>query len=506
MRRELELKVELSKSDVERLGGKLPASDLAVGPAATRRLRTVYFDTLEHDLHAAGVSLRLRNQNGRWLQTVKADQQVANGISNPVELEAPVESDKPDLGKIADKKIKRTVQNAAKGTSLHPIFETVVRRTTRRIKAQGDDIELAIDDGVVRAGRASRELREAELELKAGSAAGLLLAAEKLLGDQELKLSAYSKAERGYQLASSRSDTNVTPEKARPARVGRKDTCAKAFSNILASASRQILANRQAVLHTDDPEGAHQLRNGLRRLRSALRALRFLADGSSLRAFERSARDMGRCVGMLRNADVVISAIHAPAEAAASDKTGFAELRKALVRDLHDRRNKVRTALRGPGWTKLQIYLSLWPRTLEEGRVLDERITKYARKVLSKAWKKTDDLGGELERLDAEHRHEMRKALKNLRYQTEFFAPLFEKRETRYFIEQLKSLQDVFGYVNDVCMAPHLVEVQEELKAGADAARAANYAVGWHEAEAAHVWRQADKGWKALKHSARFWI
>jgi len=89
MQRERELKFELSKSDVQRLGGELPVGDLSVGAAATKKLRTVYFDTPKHDLHAAGISLRLRRQNGGWRQTVKADQHVADGVSNPVELEAP---------------------------------------------------------------------------------------------------------------------------------------------------------------------------------------------------------------------------------------------------------------------------------------------------------------------------------------------------------------------------------------------------------------------------------
>src|SRR5262245_14244629 len=88
MPRELELKVELTKSDVVRLAGELSVSDLSVGPAATEKLRTVYFDTPKHDLRAAGISLKLRRQNGGWLQTVKTDQQIVNGISNPVELEA----------------------------------------------------------------------------------------------------------------------------------------------------------------------------------------------------------------------------------------------------------------------------------------------------------------------------------------------------------------------------------------------------------------------------------
>src|SRR5262245_55068476 len=104
MQRDLELKLELSKSDVERLGGELPQAELEIGPPSRKKLRSIYFDTPKHDLHAAGISLRLRRRNGGWLQTVKADQHVAGGLSNPIELEAPVHQEEPDLAKIADKK------------------------------------------------------------------------------------------------------------------------------------------------------------------------------------------------------------------------------------------------------------------------------------------------------------------------------------------------------------------------------------------------------------------
>src|SRR5437899_8887264 len=118
---------------------ELPEGELGIGPPTRKKLRSIYFDTPEHDLHAAGISLRLRRHNGSWLQTVKADQHVEGGVSNPVELETPVDGEAPDLAKIADKKIKRAVKKAAKGTTLRPVFETVVQRTTRTIKAQGSE-------------------------------------------------------------------------------------------------------------------------------------------------------------------------------------------------------------------------------------------------------------------------------------------------------------------------------------------------------------------------------
>ena len=451
----LELKVELDKSDVDRLAGEAAAAgDLSIGPAVTKELRTIYFDTPEHDLHAACISLRLRRQDGGWQQTVKVDQHVEGGLSNPIELQTYVEEERPDITKIADKKVRRAVQKTLSGTSLRPVFETVVQRTTRNIKVQDSEIEFAIDNGEVRAGNERQDLREAELELKAGSAEGLLLTAEKLLAGHELKLSSRSKAERGYRLVLGKKDNSTEPEKARPACVSRKDSSRKALSSMLESAVRQVQVNRRAVLESDDPEAAHQLRIGLRRLRSALWALRPFVDRSSLRAFEQSARDIGRHVGKLRDTDVLISGVHAPAEAAVADKAGFAELHQALMRNREAERDDVRRVLSGSQWSKLQFYLTLWPRTLVDIDGANKSITKHARNVLAKAWKKPAKLGRHLDSLDSAQRHEMRKALKKLRYQAEFMAPLFDERDGKQFIRQLKALQDVFGYVNDVRIAP----------------------------------------------------
>jgi CYTH domain len=134
MRRDLELKLELSKSDVWRLG-ELPVGDLSVGPAATRKLRTVYFATSKYDLHAAGISLRLRSQNGGWLQTVEADQHVADAVSNPVGLKASVAGEEPDLAKIANKKVKGVIQKAVQGTHCIPRLIEVQKQPDTRIDA-----------------------------------------------------------------------------------------------------------------------------------------------------------------------------------------------------------------------------------------------------------------------------------------------------------------------------------------------------------------------------------
>ena len=501
--RELELKVELTPADLARLEWRTPPADLSTSSPKRIRLRSIYYDTPKHGLHAAGISLRVRRQDEGWVQTVKADQHV-DGVSNPIEVEASVGSEAPELDKITDKKLRRKIEKAIKATALHPVFETIVQRTTRKLRAKGGEVELAVDEGQVRTGDAKTDLREAELELKAGSAEALVFAAEKLLGDLSFELSRRSKAERGYRLALGKTD-EAEPQKAKPARIRRKDDCATALTAILGSAARQINVNRRALFETDDPEAAHQLRIGLRRLRSALRTLRPVTDGPSLPAFERCARDLGRAVGKLRDADVLIASMVPPVEASARDQAGFTELREALTRYRTSTRDEVRVALRGPDWTKLQLYLTLWPQILEENAHLDKPITKHARKVLRKAWIKPAKLGRKLDTLDATHRHEMRKALKKLRYEVEFFAPLFSHRKTQRFIRQLKTLQDVFGYVNDARMASTLIAIQKGERAGDEAAAAAGLVVGTHQAEARHVWKGANPAWKKLDRLPRFW-
>ena len=73
-------------------------------------------------------------------------------------------------------------------------------------------------------------------------------------------------------------------------------------------------------------------------------------------------------------------------------------------------------------------------------------------------------------------------------------------------MHQLKGLQDIFGYMNDVDMAPRPITIQQERQAGNDAARAASYTLGHHEAEAPHVWRRVNKAWHKLERSPRFWV
>ena len=60
------------------------------------------------------------------------------------------------------------------------------------------------------------------------------------------------------------------------------------------------------------------------------------------------------------------------------------------------------------------------------------------------------------DKLDARGRHKLRIAVKKLRYATEFFASLFERKKEKKarekFEKLLKSLQDALGKLNDIAV------------------------------------------------------
>jgi inorganic triphosphatase YgiF len=139
----------------------------------------------------------VRRVGRRWVQTVKADTEVRAGISNPVEIEGEVGGIKPELSSVPDRAVRKQIKKALDGSALVPVFETVVRRTTRRLRVgEQGEVELALDHGVVRSPAGSSEIREAELELKSGTAGSLLTVAEALLADEPLRVAQKSKAKK----------------------------------------------------------------------------------------------------------------------------------------------------------------------------------------------------------------------------------------------------------------------------------------------------------------------
>src|SRR4029077_9477390 len=71
--REFELKVELPHEEAIALEKASLNRKLAAGTPLRKELRTIYFDTARYKLRKHGISLRLRDEGGAWVQTVKSE-------------------------------------------------------------------------------------------------------------------------------------------------------------------------------------------------------------------------------------------------------------------------------------------------------------------------------------------------------------------------------------------------------------------------------------------------
>ena len=86
---EIELKFLIDEQAPRQLRARVKALKLAKATPKTRTLRSVYFDTPEHALKKAGISLRLRRDGRHWTQTVKTSAQPHGGLSQVGEIENP---------------------------------------------------------------------------------------------------------------------------------------------------------------------------------------------------------------------------------------------------------------------------------------------------------------------------------------------------------------------------------------------------------------------------------
>ena len=138
--------------------------------------------------------------------------------------------------------------------------------------------------------------------------------------------------------------------------------------------------------------------------------------------------------------------------------------------------------------------------------VLGAPIKGLASDALAERWRKVRKRSKGLETLSIEKRHELRKELKKLRYGVDFFGGLFAARKVKPFRKRLKTLQDVFGTLNDVAVAEGVL-MRDDAPARDDpsAQRAVGRLLGARQRDSDHAWTEARADWNDLRALPRFW-
>jgi inorganic triphosphatase YgiF len=455
---EIELKFEVDAAIAGKLEQVLLTRPGGKDPPTANRLVSAYYDTPDCDLMKAGFGLRVREVEGRRIQTLKAE---LSGVSARGEWETELKGDGLDLDALEATPAAPLIRRL--NGALRPVFATRMERTAYPVRQGRSKIEASLDRGRVEAGERTQDLWELELELKAGPHQGVYALAKRLSEAVPLRLSFVSKAERGYRLLSGQTAGEAI--KQAKVKLGPGMTTRQAFQAIAAAGLRQWAGNAAVLAAARRPEALHQMRVALRRLRTAMKLFEpVLADD----AYARLTGELKWLAGELdlgRDTDVLIEETFRPAARRLHGQAGMSGLGERLLKARTKAYDRVIELLGQPRHLNLVLDMAAWidcgrwadrddPR---RGPLGDRPIEATAREGLDRLRRQIRKRGKNLTRLDSEHRHKLRIRAKRLRYGLEFFSGLYEsyrdQARLQAMLTALRGLQDTLGVLNDLQVA-----------------------------------------------------
>lgn len=487
-KRELELKATFQPEHLECLKNLPAIEKRAVGRTQSKPFATVYFDTPDHALRRQGLSLRVRKLGRAYIQCVKrADKRLA-GMLIRTEWEGPVPNEKPAISVIDDKVLRRQIKRVSV-EGLQPIFKTNFRRSSRGLRFDdGSTATLDIDVGEIIAGDKSEPICEFELELDSGGPEHLFGLASEIRASVPFRLSSTSKASRGYALV-----TNKYPQPVRHGKLGlpKYATVEDALATLVQHCLDHLQANEAAVLATDDAEGVHQMRVALRRLRAALRLFKSTLPEEQYGWAMAEAKWLTGELAPAREWDVFAEEFVAPVAQLSPGDRCFEPLVAAVDRARQQSRQRARDAVATERYTDFLLQLGAWlsarawrnqPVSETTVHLLDP-ISDNIAKLLKEQDRAVRSRGQDIAKLSDMALHELRLAVKRLRYAVDFFESFYPKRGVKAYRKHLARLQDGLGYLSDVAAADSLLSKLASCD-GEPSEPARTYAggltVGWH--------------------------
>jgi len=481
-------------------------------------LVSVYFDTKKLKLRRKALSLRIRRVGRRVVQTVK--QETGAGTFVRDEWEHDIRGRQPDFEVVGDTPLASIVNKKLR-RSLMPVFETRVRRRVFQIHSGKSTVELSIDKGELAAGRNRLPICEVELELKRGQRGDLFKIAKRLAEEVPAQLAITSKAERGYILLTGE---KPQPLKALPVALTPEGTVPSAFQTIVWTCIHQLVAN-QPIMLRGDPDGLHQMRVALRRLRAAISLFSDMLADAQTDMVKSELKWIAGELGPARELEVFSKRVVKPVAAGKPNGEGLAILSRDLQRRCEDAIVRAHTAAESARFRRLVLETAAWNEAgdwisnadISACTFREQPITAAAAHELGRRWKKLIKRGKHLDKLDAHRRHRLRIQGKKLRYAADFFSNAFPRKKAmlrqKKFVAGLERLQDALGDLNDIVVHEKLSErFLEGNEAGnkgrngrARKAFAAGRLSGREEARLAPALREAKRAYKALAKRKPFW-
>ena len=525
--------------------------DLLRGKVTRLRLQAFYFDTPDRDLVRAKIALRLRREGEQWVQTLKMPGE--NALSR-IEINHDRPSPDLDLSVYAAEPFAAVLAKHAQALAI--CYETDVQRIFRQTRTDLGVVEIALDTGLLRAGSVELPISEIEFELKRGQLAAVFNLGKKWQQAHGLILDARSKSERGDRLALLNAELKtISEQKQERQESSRRQAIAQfwaartaenislhpkihaqaALAAVSAECLDQIIRNAAVLAEVDTAdiyqaggaEHVHQLRVGIRRLRSAWSFFNGIAVLPSEELRSEIKLHFAK-LGGTRDDDVlketllpVLNAAGQPPLILDDGQTPtdtenvtltrpfqswlldmlawtvlpavtVAQEQNAPTESIEQVATQVAALAAQPvaaEVTAATIIKVQKPLTLKDALV--KKLKKWHRRLLQD--------GLQFDQLEIEPRHELRKLGKKLRYALQFTESLLPTARLKTYRKQLAAVQDILGEMNDLAVA------RDRFIGLRDTQPSAWFACGWITSRLDALTQDACAAFKQLSRTETFW-
>lgn len=209
MAQEIELKFIVNHSAVEALRDHL--NTLGGEHHDPVQLLNIYYETPDNWLRGHDMGLRIRGENGRYEMTMKVAGRVTGGLHQRPEYNVALSEPTLDLAQLPTEVWPNGELPADLASRVQPLFSTDFYREKWLVEVDGSQIEIALDQGEVKAGEFAEPICELELELLSGDTRAVLKLANQLVSQTGLRQGSLSKAARGYHLAQGNPAREIKP-------------------------------------------------------------------------------------------------------------------------------------------------------------------------------------------------------------------------------------------------------------------------------------------------------
>jgi triphosphatase len=273
------------------------------------------------------------------------------------------------------------------------------------------------------------------------------------------------------------------------------------FGRALSDSLKQIGASLPAVLDRQDAESLHQLRVALRRLNVALLSFGNSAVQRQLRA---RTKAFAAALAPAREYDVFLSELFDPVVAELGERTGFALLRQRAESAREAAWNTAQAELKSPAFAQFRKEIAAQPH------LVPGPLKKLAPRLMQAHLKRVIKRGRSLKAMVPRECHRLRIALKKLRYAAEFVAPLYGKTRVKRYLDQVETLQDLLGRLNDRAevraVLTRLTMKEADAAVEADVSFAVGLILGWHRAGSDRLAKKTQRCWTRFKDAEPFWV